>query len=172
MAKPDPLDRVRLYHFTDTRNLPSISEFGGLYSLAMLEEMGVEIEAPGGNDWSHDADHRNGLDEYVHLCFRPVHPMEWRAKQDGRIKKSIFLEVRREVLQRDGVVYTPDVSNKSGVDLCTLDEARELIDLEVLYSWTDWRDPEIKERLKLAEKCEILVPNHIPIKLIRNIPNG
>jgi ssDNA thymidine ADP-ribosyltransferase, DarT len=172
VAKPDPLDSLRLYHFTDTRNLPSIRELGGLYSLAMLEDMGVEIPAAGGNEWSHDADHRNGLDEYVHLCFRHKHPMEWAAKQDGRIKESIFLQIRLEVLKRDGVVYTPDVSNKSGVDICSLDDARKLIDLEVLYSWTDWKDPKIKERLKLAEKCEILVPNHIPIRLIRNMPDG
>ena len=32
-----------LYHFTDVRNLPLIREYGGLWSLEKLEEMGVEI---------------------------------------------------------------------------------------------------------------------------------
>ena len=39
-----------LYHFTDRRNLASIREVGGLYSLVKLKEMGVQIAAPGGND--------------------------------------------------------------------------------------------------------------------------
>jgi hypothetical protein len=38
------------YHFTARRNLPKIREHGGLYSLAMLREMEVEVPAPGGND--------------------------------------------------------------------------------------------------------------------------
>lgn len=32
-----------LYHFTDRRNLASICELGGLYSLTKLNEMGVQI---------------------------------------------------------------------------------------------------------------------------------
>lgn len=39
-----------LYHFTDRRNLASIRELGGLYSLTKLNEMGVQITAPGGNE--------------------------------------------------------------------------------------------------------------------------
>jgi hypothetical protein len=53
MAKRDPFLRYAItsfYHFTDRRNLPKIREHGGLYSLAMLREMEVEVPAPGGND--------------------------------------------------------------------------------------------------------------------------
>ncbi len=47
-----------------------------------------------------------------------------------------------------------------------------MIDHEVLYTRTDWRDPAIQQRLSQAEKCEILVPGFIPLELIRNFPNG
>jgi hypothetical protein len=47
-----------------------------------------------------------------------------------------------------------------------------MIDYEVLYTRTDWRDPVIQQRLAQAERCEILVPRFIPLELIRNFPNG
>ena len=112
------------------------------------------------------------MDQYVHLCFRGVHPMEFVARQDGRIEDSIFLGVHPEVLRWEGVKFTPDVANKSGVSVHTIEEARAMIDYEVLYTRTDWRDSAIKERLDRAEKCEILVPQPIPLELIRNLPNG
>jgi len=98
--------------------------------------------------------------------------MEFIARKEGRIGDSIFLQVHPEVLQWEGVRYTPDVANKAGVSVHTVDEARSLIDFEVLYTRTDWKDPAIKARLDQAEKCEILVPACIPLKLIRNFPNG
>jgi hypothetical protein len=134
--------------------------------------MKIEVPAPGGNEWSHDADARTGLDRYVHLCFRPTHPMEFVARQDGRILDSVYLQIHPDALKVDGVMYTEGVSNKSGMRVHTLDQARKLVDFEVLYTRTNWSDPEIQLRLQNAEKCELLIPNHIPLKLIRNFPHG
>lgn len=77
-----------LYHFTDRRNLPLIREHGGLYPLAKLRKKNIEVPAPGGNQWSHDADEIKGMDEYVHLCFCNNHPMEHVARQAGHIGQS------------------------------------------------------------------------------------
>ena len=175
MATRDPFRRyavTNLYHFTDRRNLALIREVGGLLSLAKLRELEIEIPAPGGNDWSHEADEWKGLNEYVHLCFKNNHPMEYAARQSDRIKDSIFLRIHPEVLEFEGVKFTPDVSNKSGVHVYPIDDAREMIDFEVLYTRTDWKDPVIQERLQQAEKYEILVPDEIPLELIRNLPDG
>lgn len=149
-----------------------IRELGALYSFEKLEEMGIEIPAPGGNDWSRDADKMKGLHRYVHLCFRNNHPMEYLARQEGRIVDSIFLQIHPDVLKFEGVKYTPDVSNKSDVPILAMEEARTMIDFEVIYTRTDWKNPTIKQRLDQAEKCEMLVPDHIPIELIRNLPHG
>ena len=169
----DPLSRVALlYHFTDRRNLDLIRELGGLYPMADLKAMAKTIPAPGGNQWSWDADLLRQMDRYVHLCFRATHPMEFIARREERIGDTIFLQVHPEVLQWEGVMFTPDIANKAGVPVHTLEQARSLIDFEVLYTRTDWRDPLIKARLDQAEKFEILVPACIPLKLIRNFPNG
>jgi hypothetical protein len=169
----DPLSRIPvLYHFTDRRNLALINEHGGLYPLTILRERGIAVPAPGGNEWSHDADAMKGMDAYVHLCFKSNHPMEYRARQDGRITDSIFLEIHPGVLQWDGVRFTAEVSNMSGVATHTMNEARTLIDFDVLYTRTNWSDPAIQARLQQAERSEILVPQLIPMQLIRNLPNG
>ena len=47
-----------------------------------------------------------------------------------------------------------------------------MIDFDVLYSYTNWSDPAVQQRLQAAEKYEILVPRAIPLDLIRNLPNG
>lgn len=161
-----------LYHFTDTRNLVSIRALGALYPLATLRQNNIAIPAPGGNEWSHDADEARGLHRYVHLCFRSNHPMEHVARQDGRLQDSLFLQVDPAVLSWPGVLFTPDVSNKAGVPAYPIGQAQTMIDMEVLYTRTDWSDPVIQQRLQSAEKCEILVPHPIPLNFIRNLPHG
>jgi hypothetical protein len=173
VTKVDPLKRITLlYHFTDRRNLPLIREHGGLYPLARLRKKKIEVPAPGGNEWSRDADGMKGMDAYVHLCFRATHPMEYVARADGRIGDTIFLQIHPDVLLWDGVKFTADVSNKAGVEIHTMEEARKIIDFEVLYTRTDWSDEAVQKRLQRAEKYEILVPKKIPLDLIRNLPNG
>jgi hypothetical protein len=130
----------------------------------------VNILAPGGNQWSRDADVRKGMDQYVHLCFRNNHPMEHLARKEGRINQSIFLEIDPSVMDSLGVMFTLDVSNKAGVEAVSITQAVELIDFEVLYKRTDWSDQAIQQRLKQAEKYEVLVPRNIPLALIRNLP--
>ena len=171
MTLPAPLNLIpRLYHFTDRRNLVSIRECGGLFPIAVLKEHGIAVPAPGGNDWSQDADQMKGMDGYVHLCFRDNHPMEYLARQDGRIQESIFLQIDPRVLLWDGVLFAPGVSNKADATFHTIEEAKAMIDFTVLYTRTDWNDPAIKVRLQQAEKCEILVPLGIPTDLIGNLP--
>jgi hypothetical protein len=160
----------RLYHFTDTRNLDRIREFGGLYSKAKLREMGLLKQVfCGGNDWSEDADALFGMDGFVHLCLRDNHPMEYIAKRDGRIVEATFLEVSQKVLEIGGTLYSPGVSNKSGMAHVPIAQAHGSIDFEVLYGGLDWTNPEVKERLQAAEKCEILVPGFVPAEMIRGL---
>lgn len=173
MAGIDQLKRITLlYHFTDRRNLPSIREHGGLYPIATLKKKNIKVVAPGGNEWSRDADGIKGMDAYVHLCFRNNHPMEYLARQEGRIGDTIFLQIHPDVLTWDGVLFTGDVANKAGVETHTIEKARQIIDFEVLYTRTNWSDPKIQDRLQQAEKYEILVPKKIPLEMIRNLPNG
>lgn len=159
------------FHFTDERNLPSIRQHG-LRSTQHLREGGINIPAPGGNEWSMDADRISGMDAYVHLCFKLGHPMEYLARQDGRIENIFYLRIDPSVIKFPGVMITNDVSNKSGVLPQSASDMLDEIDLEVLYDRTDWNDPAIQERLKAAEKSEVLIPDHVPVAYIVNLGNG
>jgi hypothetical protein len=161
--------RRGFFHFTDTRNIPSIRTHG-LLSLKRLQDEGLK-PITGGNDWSLDADRRRGLDGYVHLCFHRSHQMEYAARERGGIDKSVFLRVAPEVLRIKGVLMSLDVSNQSGVKCLPPDDAIPQLDLDVLYKKLDWRDIEIRKRLKAAQRYEILVPDHVPVDLI-HFPHG
>jgi len=64
------------------------------------------------------------------------------------------------------------MANTNNIAFHPMEQARAMIDFEVLYARTNWSDPQIQQRLQAAEKYEILVPRVIPLDLIRNLPNG
>lgn len=161
-----------VWHFTDKSNLELIQEHKGLLSLAEAERRGIQIPVPGGNEWSHDADKMKGVHEFVHLAFVDDHPMLFRATQEGRIPNPIWLKIKSTILLGAGVRFCADVSNKAGVQILAAEEAKEQIDFDVLFTYMDWRDPEIQARRKAAIKSEILVPDFIPIDQILGFKNG
>jgi len=161
------------YHFTDTRNIPSIREHG-LLSLSQLEQRGIKIPAPGGDANSRASDKSKRLHRYVHLSLTPNNPMEYRARQDGRIVESRYLRVSTSVLELPGVLFAPGLVNKAGIETVELEQAlrEEMIDLDILYTWRAWSLPVFGDRRRVADKYEILVPGGIPSTRILNLPNG
>jgi len=163
-----------IWHFTDRTNLDSIQKYGGLLPLKVLNDKGIKIPIPGGNEWSHEEDERRGLDAYVHLCFLDNHPMLFRARQEGRIQDPIWLKIDASVMLSPNVRFTSEVSNKSGVRLLNHSEAVSEIDFEILLPpFVDWRGKqEIHDRRNAAEKSEILIPDKVPIEKILGYKNG
>jgi hypothetical protein len=159
---------TRLYHFTDRSNLPKIREIGGLRSWASLKAGGIQVANPGGNQQSHEMDEERGLDHYVHLCLTTSHPMKYVAQNDGRLPNPTYLAISPIVLNMNGVLFTADVANKIGVEPISRASANETFDFQVLYSWTNWSDPEVQARRQRAEKYEVLVPNFISLEYIVN----
>jgi hypothetical protein len=162
----------RVYHFTDKSNFTSISEQKGLLSYAELKRRGIAISSPGGNAWSHDADARMGLDEYVHLALIPNHPMLYTAKKEGRILHPYWLEIDSSILLNDGVLFTKEVANKAGAQKFTAHEAPNNVDFEVLFTRMDWTDSTIKARRMAAQKSQILIPNIVSLNDILGKRDG
>jgi ssDNA thymidine ADP-ribosyltransferase, DarT len=173
-VSPDPLLRIpHLYHFTDVSNLPSIREADGLLSTALLREVKQEFCA-GGDDDSLVLDIRCGMDKYVHLCFDERHPMAYRLKERKPDANLIYLKVDRAILHQPDVMFSTGVGYANNAEVVTLVQAveRQLIDFEVMYTRMDWRVLEIQRRRRSAELCEILVPDYVALKFIKNMPNG
>lgn len=159
------------FHFTDRRNLRSIRKHG-LLPTRELRRREIEIPAPGGNQWSQEADAAAGMDAYVHLCFKTGHPMEKRAQEGGNIQDLVHLQVRPDIIRLPKVLITDDVANKRGVKALPATSMLDELDLEVLYTRTNWSDPAIRGRLVAAEKCEILIPGGVPVDYILNLDDG
>jgi len=173
-ASPEPLLRIpHLFHFTDRANLPTIRRLEGLFSTALLREMGEEFCAGGDQD-SLALDSRCGMDQFVHLCFDVRHPMAHRLKERKPDADLIYLKIDRAVLYQPGVMFSTGVGYANNAETVTLAEAcdRNLIDFTALYAWTDWRDPEAQRKRRAAELCEVLVPDYVAMTFIKNLPNG
>lgn len=155
------------YHFTDERNIGSIKAHG-ILSTAKAKEIGIK-PITGGNQWSLDADASKGMDKYVHLCFFSSHPMEYIARSEGRIQSSKFLTIKPSIIRMPGAMISTDVSNKAAAVFGSVEEFIDKIDLQVMYTRTDWNNSEIKERLKAAKKCEVLILGDVPTEYIENI---
>lgn len=122
----------------------------GLLSLLELRNQRCDF-VPGGNQWSHDADGYRGVDRYVHLSFTNNHPMEYVAKQEGRIEQSVVLKVRPTIIGASGARISLGVANASGVEILDAKDAIEKLDLAALYPKQSWRDDETWERFKIAQ---------------------
>lgn len=155
-----------LYHFTDEANFASISQHG-LLSKEQLRTLGLwPPPATGGNDLSWNLDLHRGIDPYVSLCMTRNHGMKFRAHEAGRLPNPRYLAIKPEVLRIDGAKIALGVANANDVEILSVAEAVDRLDVEVLYKRTDWRDPTVNARLKIAEKFEVLIPNAVPRNLI------
>jgi hypothetical protein len=89
---------------------------------------------------------------------------------DGRIETTRWLRIDNQVLGWDGVLFVPEVANKTGVCTYTIQEALDgnMIDFDALYTRKlNWKDPVQYARRVAAEKVEILIPATIPPALIK-----
>ncbi len=154
-----------LYHFTDESNFAEINRLG-LVSKARMRAEGWWPATTGGNDWSHNQDTARGIDPYVSVCFTSNHPMKYLAHNEGRLPNPRYLGISTEVLRIPGVQIAFGVANANDTEIVPIADALNRLDTEVIYSRTDWSNPEINARLRAAEKMEILVPNGVERALI------
>ena len=163
--KSSPQHR-HLYHFTDEANLVSISEKGLVSKSRMQSEGWWPPITTGGHKLSQQLDAEAGIDKYVSLCFTRNHPMLYIVRQEGRLPNAQYLGIQPEVLEREGVLISFGVANALSAIRQPVAKAIQALDVEVIYRWTDWSDPAIRQRLRAAEKFEVLVPDHVPRDLI------
>lgn len=154
-----------LYHFTDGRNLASIRTHG-LLSSATSAQLKIRVAAPGGDEISLASARKAGIDGYVSLAMTDSHPMSYVAERSGRIKDVKYLRIEPAALRTAGVKGCLVAANTNGAEILDLEEALARMDLEVLYSYTDWKDPAVKKRRQVVRKYEILVPDRV---LLRDI---
>ncbi len=154
-----------LYHFTDESNFEQIDKLG-LVSKERMRKEGWWPNKTGGNEWSHDQDRARGIDPFVSLCLTSNHPMKYLAQKDGRLPNPKYLMISPDVLKIPDVRIAFGVANKNDTLILPLSDALPHLDIEVIYTRTNWSDPDVQSRLQAAEKMEVLVPHGVPKDLI------
>jgi hypothetical protein len=151
----------RFYHFTDRRNLESIRKHGLLSTAELKRRDLFGSVVPGGDANSQASDHASGTSHYVCLCFTQNHPMCHVARNDDRKLDPVYLQIEPGIIQAPGVMITNAPSNQNGIQKVPAVRALDILDLDVIYTRMDWKDPAIRARLLIAEKYEILVPREV-----------
>ena len=157
-----------LYHFTDEVNFGSIRA-KGLVSKAIMCAEGWWPVAPGGNLLSWQLDFYRGIAEYVSLCLTRNHPMKFIAERDGRLRNTRHLGISPDILRTEGVRVAFGIANAIDVCILPLEQSLDKLDLQVLYTRTNWCDFAIQRRLRAAERIEILMPNAVPLQFIERL---
>lgn len=157
-------NRRRLFHFTDSRNIPSIQQHGLLPTVA-INEMGLDV-VTGGDAISLQIDHQKGLDAFVSLSFCRSHPMAHVAREEGRIESVRILTICPSVLVRPGVLFADQIATANDAKIDPAEEMIALMDLTAMYQRLDWKTEEGQRRRNAAEKWEALIPGVIPPELI------
>lgn len=88
---------IGVFHFTDSRNLPSIKKFG-LLSWELLEHRNIS-HVPASNSLSREIDARKNLQGYVRLCIQPAHKMAYIAQQERRVVELVWLSIDPVILR-------------------------------------------------------------------------
>lgn len=135
----------KLYHMTDTSNLPSINKSGGLLSLKEQLQKGVTANRPGGNRLSRKL--ALGLDrtDYVSLTWNRNHPMFSAVVKQRRLPSPVLIEIDLRVVRLPGVRYSFDNATKQ------------------VHLWTVLTDTQMKELTH--RQSEVLIPKKVPSKL-------
>jgi hypothetical protein len=156
-----------LYHFTDKSNIKSIIKNGGLYSWHYSDRNNITIPYPGGGSLSRDLDKRYGLQDYVRISFTKEHPMMYTAKDDGRIKNPIILEIDLKVCYFLNTKYANMNATKTGHNCGDSLDDLQAIKFDIVKLPTHF-DILNAENVKYFQ-AEVLVKTWIPIEFITNI---
>lgn len=95
-----------LYHFTDSRNLPSIRRHGLLSWKRLLDRKIIHWPASSQDSRRYDA--RANLEDYVRLCTKKEHPMAYVALRESRIRDFVWLEIDEIVLRWQATLYSSE----------------------------------------------------------------
>jgi hypothetical protein len=143
----------------------------GLFSLKQLEEKGIAVPRPGGNNWSHDADRHKGLDVYIHLGFTQATRC-CSSTQGRKDYRPCMAEVDALGADRTGRCASPQMYQQERIPILDQKRALKRLDFEALFRYIDWSDPETNTRRQAAENSEILVPDTIPMEKILGYEDG
>lgn len=152
-----------LYHFTDTRNIPSIKRHGGLFSWYYCKNNNINIPCQGGDYDSRELDKKYGLQDYVRLSFCDDHPMAYRLQQSG--SDIIVLRIKIDVALLKGTLFSDiNAADKLHTHGGSLEDLKRVNFAATKRHYISRNDEDFK-----PHQAEVMVKTFVPLKYIENI---
>lgn len=152
-----------LYHFTDTRNIPSIKRHGGLFSWYYCKNNNINIPCQGGDYDSRELDKKYGLQDYVRLSFCDDHPMAYRLQQSG--SDIIVLRIQIDVALLKGTLFSDiNAADKLHTHGGSLEDLKRVNFAATKRHYISRNDEDFK-----PHQAEVMVKTFVPLKYIENI---
>lgn len=152
------------YHYTDTRNLNSILQNNGLFSLNEMNNKGIDYLQ--GSETYEKAD-------YVRLSYTQNHPLLYVSKQQGRIRQEETLEISLDVA---GLKYTK-FTNVNAARTATAPTVKIGDDLNYIKNQVrigivmQRNHFDLSDEEKPYYQAEVMVKDHLPLEYIMNLEN-
>lgn len=152
-----------LYHFTDTRNIPSIKRHGGLFSWYYCKNNNISIPCQGGDYDSRELDKKYGLQDYVRLSFCDDHPMAYRLQQSGSDIKVLRIKIDVALL-KDTLFSDINAADKLHTHGGSLNDLKRVNFAATKRHYISRNDEDFK-----PHQAEVMVKTFVPLKYIENI---
>jgi len=152
----------QFYHYTDSRNVNSILQNNGLFSLNELRRRNIDFLQ--GSETAEKPD-------YVRLSYTPEHPLKFVSKKEGRIRTPKTLEIDLEVAKlKKSQFSNVNAARTSRHPTVTfgndLNYLRNSVKLSVFGSipYLSLNDED-----KAYYQAEIMVKDHLELEYITNL---
>lgn len=153
-----------LYHFTDSRNVPSIRSCGNILSQHEIQRKNLNVVYASSID-SRTKDSSQGLSDFVRLSFVKSHPMMHTAMTCGRILKPKILEINPLVLLLPEVLISDQNALTKGAKIGA--NATDLANIQFHLFSSNYLS--LNDAMsKSFYQAEILVPRKISNEMILN----
>jgi hypothetical protein len=147
-----------LYHFTDAANLNSIREHG-LLSASCLNQQSLNATM-NSDEKSRAIDKQKGLENFVRLSFNNENPMQYIAKNEGRISRPVMLQIKLEVVSKQDVLFSDcNATRHDAIQSCSPDVVR----FNIVKAPNQFG---VKAELQRFFQAEVLVPSPVPPNMI------
>jgi len=150
------------YHYTDTRNLNSILQHGGLFSLNKMNARGINYQQ-GSETFE--------MPDYVRLSYSKNHPLLYVSKNQGRILKEKILYIDLEIAKLRKTKFTNvNAARTSNPPTVKIGEDLEFIKQNVKLNIV--KQPNhfnLSEEDKPYYQAEIMVKDHVEMEYIKNL---
>lgn len=152
----------QFYHYTDRRNLDSILQNNGLFSLREMNNRGIDY---------HQGSETYEWPDYVRLSYTQNHPLLYISLREGRIRQEKTLKIKLDVA---GLRHTK-FTNVNAARTATYPTVESGDDLNFIRDNVKINIVKQRNHFNLSPdekpyyQAEIMVKDHLPLEYIKNL---